>query len=155
MKAFLSKWINFLLCGYRAVYILWPFIKTYTYTFAYSNTCIQVNYTPSCLDVKTMSLNPRLCRNRYFPVLGNGNCLDVAEFLVRWRWEQLLERVLKQTLKSYTRSVHCLIKEFVMPIIILSNVFLFSVDLWLALYSIPVFIYTVITNLLQYLLIWL
>lgn len=62
-------------------------------------------------------------------------------------------RVLKQTLKSCTRSVHCLIKEFVMPIIILSNVFLFSVDLCLALYSIPVFIYTVITNLLQYLLI--
>lgn len=45
-------------------------------------------------------------------------------------------RVLKQTLKSCTRSVHCLIKEFVMPIIILSNVFLFSVDLCLALYSI-------------------
>lgn len=58
-------------------------------------------------------------------------------------------RVLKQTLKSFTS----LIKEFVMLIIILSNVFLFSVDLCLALYSIPVYIYTVITNLLQYLLI--
>lgn len=46
-------------------------------------------------------------------------------------------RVLKQTLKSFTS----LIKEFVMLIIILSNVFLFSVDLCLALYSIPVFIY--------------
>lgn len=148
MKAFLSKWINFLLCGYRAVYILWPFIKTYTYTFAYSNTSKLYALMPWCK-------NHELCRNRYFPVLGTGNCLDVAEFLVRWRWEQLLERVLKQTLKSYTRSVHCLIKEFVMPIIILSNVFLFSVDLWLALYSIPVYIYTVITNLLQYLLIWL
>lgn len=41
-------------------------------------------------------------------------------------------RVLKQTLKSFTG----LIKEFVMLIIILSNVFLFSVDLCLALYSI-------------------
>lgn len=41
-------------------------------------------------------------------------------------------RVLKQTLKSFTS----LIKEFVMLIIILSNVFLFSVDLCLALYSI-------------------
>lgn len=152
MKAFLSKWINFLLCGYRAVYFSDRLLKL-IHTLLHIQ--IQVNYTPSCLDVKTMSLNPRLCRNRYFPVLGTGNCLDVAEFLVRWRWEQLLERVLKQTLKSYTRSVHCLIKEFVMPIIILSNVFLFSVDLWLALYSIPVFIYTVITNLLQYLLIWL
>lgn len=152
MKAFLSKWINFLLCGYRAVYILWPFIKTYTYTFAYSNTCIQVNYTPSCLDVKTMSLNPRLCRNRYFPVLGNGNCLDVAEFLVRWRWEQLLE--------SLKTNVKILYKSYLKRICDAYNHIeqRFPFLCWLvfgALFDTRLYIYTVITNLLQYLLIWL